>query len=110
MQRFELKNESEFWGAAEFVPNDVLSDLRRQRQWESHRIYLACASVGGSSGCGKGALFEFVAGSMRNRPGRKNDAGETPCEALIPLHPAPKRAAARKTGPMIFQFKRTAGL
>lgn len=50
------------------------------------------------SGCAGG-------GSARSKPGSRNDAGETLCDALMPLHPLPNNTSAGTAAHRaIFQF------
>jgi hypothetical protein len=61
-----------------------------QREWKSHRD---CLSAEAKAEAGENTHGAFVAGavSLRKRPGRKNDAGDTVVPALTPPQPPVKK-------------------
>jgi hypothetical protein len=84
--------------------NDVAGDFFRQREWETHKNYLATAKVTDFSVNATGAL---VVGELAFMiPGRKKDAGETVWLALMPPQPA-VASATNIASNGIFQFNLT---
>jgi len=79
VKRFELKYQRELFATRKFVLYDVTGNLDRQRQ----RLI---GSDNGSAWVGGGSAFI--------NPGSRKVAGETLCEAFMPLQPLAVRIRA----------------
>ena len=108
MERFKLQHHRKLRRLAELVFDDVTGNFFCQRERKSHTDYWVAEA---KAEVEENTLGAFVPGavSLRKRPGRKNDAGDTVVPALTPPQPPVKKGSGSNSiaSQTNFQFNLT---